>query len=97
VWDAGDEAAGAQSPQVVGHLSGGDLLGGDCTQFGGERAQVFVGEAVGLQLEQRQGGEQGVAALLAQAQAGDTGAGRGGDGCGDGVQGRSAGDRVVAD
>jgi len=95
--DAGDEAAGAESSQVVGHLACGDLFGGDCPQFGGQHAEIFVGEAVGLELKQRQGGEQGVAALLAQAQAGDTGAGRGGDGCGDGVQGIGAGDRVVAE
>ncbi len=32
-----------------------------------------------------------------RAQAWDAGAGRGGDGCGDGVQGSGPGDRVVAD
>lgn len=53
VWDAGDEAAGAESPQVVSHLACGDLLGWDCAQFGGQRAEIFVGEAVGLELEQR--------------------------------------------
>ena len=52
-WDAGNEAAGAESPQVVGDLACGDLLGWDCPQFGGQRAEIFVGEAVGLELEQR--------------------------------------------
>ena len=65
VWDAGDETAGAQAPQVVGHLACGDVLGGDGAQFGGQRAEIFVGEAVGLQSEQWQGGEEGVAALFA--------------------------------
>ena len=97
VWDAGDEAAGAEPSQVIGHLACGDLLGRDGAQFGGQRAEIFVGEAVGLESEQRQRGEQGVAAHLAQAQARDTGAGRGGDGCGDRVQGIGAGDRIVAD
>jgi hypothetical protein len=47
----------------------------------------LVREAVGLEPKQRQRGEQGMAALLTQAQAWDASAGRGGDGCGDGVQG----------
>jgi len=50
-----------------------------------------------LQSEQRQGREQGVATLLSQLQPGDAGAGFGGDGGGDGVQGVGAGDRVVAE
>ena len=50
-----------------------------------------------MQPEQRQGREQGVAALLSQLQPGDAGAGFGGDRRGDGGQGVGAGDRVVAD
>ena len=41
--------------------------------------------------------EQGVAALLAEAQPGDPGAGGGGDRVGDGVQGGGSGDRVVVE
>ena len=58
-----------------------------CPQFGDQWAEIFVGEAVGLEPKQRQRGEQGMAALITQAQAWDAGAGRGGDGCGDGVRG----------
>jgi hypothetical protein len=82
VRDAGDEAAGAEAVQVIG-----DRVGWCCPQFGDQWAEIFVGEAVGLEPKQRQRGEQGMAALLTQAQAWVTGAGRGGDGCGDGAQG----------
>ena len=47
----------------------------------------LLAKPFGLEPKQRQRGEQGMAALLTQAQAWDAGAGRGGDGCGDGVQG----------
>lgn len=49
-------------------------------------------EAVGLEPEHRQCGEQGVGALLTQPQSGDAGAGFGGDRVGDGVQGELPGD-----
>ena len=94
---AGDEAAGAQSSQVIGHLPGGELVGRDGQQVGDDGAQIVVGEPVGLQPKQRQGREQGVAALFTQAQARDAGPGGGGDRCRDGVQGVGAGDGVVAD
>ncbi len=79
---AGIRAIGRGRGVAAGRRSSrrGDLLGGDCPQVGGQCAEIFVGEAVGLELEHRQSGEQGVATLLAQAQAGDTPAGRGGDG-----------------
>ena len=38
VRDACDEAAGFESTQVIGGLSGGDRAGWQCAQLGGERA-----------------------------------------------------------
>ena len=37
--DAGDQAAGFESAQVVGGLPGGDRPGGQAAQLGGNRAQ----------------------------------------------------------
>ena len=54
VRDAGDEAAGFESAQVVGGLAGGDRPGLQSTQLGGERAQIAVGEPVGLTTERQQ-------------------------------------------
>jgi len=45
---AGDQSAGFESAQVIGGLSGGDGTGWQSAQFGGERAQIAVGEPVGL-------------------------------------------------
>ena len=47
--DALDEVVAAEPAQVVGHLPGAD--GGHAAQFGGELAQVAVGEATGEQPE----------------------------------------------
>jgi hypothetical protein len=94
VRDTGDEAAHAQPAQVVGDLCGGDCGRVNSAQFAGERAEILVGEPVGLQPEQRQGCEQGVAARLSQLQPGNAGAGFGGDRRGDGVQGVGTADRV---
>jgi hypothetical protein len=44
-----DEAMGAESAQVVGYLPGADI--GQAAEFGGEAAQVAVGEAAGLEPE----------------------------------------------
>src|SRR6201984_1862329 len=49
--DAGDQIAGFQSAQVVGHLAGGDGAGVKSANLGGVGAQVFVGEAVWLAAE----------------------------------------------
>ena len=65
--------------QVVGDLAGGDSVGVEPTHFGGERTQILVGEAVGLAAEHQQRGQQGVAAPVGQPQAGDAGAGGGGE------------------
>ena len=65
--------------QVVGDLPGGDGAGVEPAQVAGERAQVAVGEAVGLAAEHQQCLQQGVAAPVGQPQAGDAGAGGGGD------------------
>ena len=48
VWDAGDQAAGFESTQVIGGLPGGDGIRGQSAQLGGERPQIAVGEPVGL-------------------------------------------------
>ena len=72
-------------------------VGWQAAEFGDQRPEVVVGEAVGLEPEDEQHGEQGVAALLAQAQPGDAGAVLGDDGVGHGVQDVDAGDRVVAE
>ncbi|MGK2882474.1 MAG: hypothetical protein ACSLE6_17335 [Mycobacterium sp.] len=97
VRDTGDEAVGAQSSQVVGHLTGAELVRRDAPQVGDDGADVLVGEAVGLQPKQRQGGQQGVTALFTQTQAGDAGTGGGDDRRGEGVQGIGARDRIMAD
>ena len=48
-------------------------------------AEILVGEAVGLAAKHQQRREQGVAAPVGQAQAGNFGAGGGGDRLGEGV------------
>ena len=60
-------------------------------------AQAGVGEAVGQQPEDAQGGEQGVRAGVGEAQAGHAGAGIGDDRGGDGGQVGGSVDRVVAE
>ena len=45
---AGDEAAGAESSQVVGDLPGGELIRRDGPQVGDGGAEVLVGESVRL-------------------------------------------------
>ena len=52
---------------------------------------------LGWQPEHQQCLQQGVAAAVGEAQTRYAGAGGGGDGVGDGVQGVGAGDRVVAE
>ena len=42
----GDQVAGFQSAQVVGHLPGSDGAGRESAQLGGVGPQVFVGKAV---------------------------------------------------
>ena len=46
--NAGDQATVFESAQVVGGLPGRDGAGVESAQFAGERAQLGVGEAVGL-------------------------------------------------
>ena len=58
--DAFDEAVGAQAPQVVGHLAGGDVLGSFAEQGRDEGAQVTVGESVEQEPVDEQGLQQGV-------------------------------------
>ena len=70
-----DELVAAEPAQVVGDLPGGDSR--QAAQFGGDLAQVAVGEAAGQQPEDQQRGEECVAAGLGQGQARDTGSGAG--------------------
>ena len=72
--DAFDESVGAQAPQVVGHLAGGDVLGSFAEEGRDEGAQVTVGESVGQQPVDEQGLQQGVNSGVAEAQSGDAGA-----------------------
>src|SRR5450755_1848452 len=90
-----DELVAAEAAQVVGDLPGGDSR--QAAQFGGDLAQVAVGEAAGQQPEDQQRGQQGVAAGLGQGQAWDTGSGAGEYGAGDGGDRFGSGDRVVAE
>jgi hypothetical protein len=97
VGDAGDQAPGFESAQVVGGLAGGDCPRWLSAQLGGECAQVAVGEPVGVAAERQQRLKQGMAAPLGQPQSGDTGSSGGGDRAGEGVKRVCAGDRVVAE
>ena len=63
----------------------------------GERAQIAVGEPVGLAAKRQQRLKQGVGTPLGQPQSGHTGAGGGGKCAGDGVERVGAGDRVMAE
>ena len=71
--DAFDDTVGAQAPQVVGHLPGGDGLGRSAEQGREQGAQVAVGESAGQEPEDQQGVQQGLDA------AGRRNAGRGYD------------------
>ena len=93
--DAFDQVVAAEPAQVVSDLPGGD--GGQAAQFGGELAQVAVGEAAGQQPEDQQRGQEGVAAGLGQGQAGDTSSAAGDYGAGEGGDLVGSGDRVVAE
>ncbi|UQX10367.1 hypothetical protein [Candidatus Mycobacterium methanotrophicum] len=44
----GVQAVGFESAQVIGDLPGGDRTGWQSAQLAGERAQIGVGEAVGV-------------------------------------------------
>jgi hypothetical protein len=44
VRDAFDQAVGSESTQVIGDLSGADLVGVEAAELGGQPAQVAVGE-----------------------------------------------------
>ena len=86
VRDAFDQAVGSESAQVVGGLAGGDGGRVQAAELGGQLAQVAVGEAVELGAEGQQRRQQGMAAGLAESQAGDRGAGVGDDRVEDVVQ-----------
>jgi hypothetical protein len=95
--DAFDEPVGAQAPQVVGHLAGGDVLESFAEEGRGEGAQLTVGESVRQQPVDEQGPQQGVNPGVAEAQSGDAGALAGDDRGGEIGKGLRAADRVVAD
>ena len=73
------------------------LMAGQAAEFGGELAQVAVGEAARQQPEDQQRGQQRVAAGLGQGQARDAVSAAGEHGAGDGGDGFGSGDRVVAE
>jgi len=77
--DAGDEPVRAEPAQVVGHLSGGDVLGRGAEQGCDQGAQLTVGESVREQPVDEQGLQQGVHPGVAEAQSGDAGADIGDD------------------
>ena len=95
--DAFDESVGAQAPQVVGHLAGGDVLGSFAEEGRGEGAQFTGGESVRQQPVDEQGPQQGVNPGVAEAQSGDAGALGGDERGGEIGKGLRAADRVVAD
>ena len=66
VGDAGDQAAGFESVQVISGLRGGDRPGWQATQLGGERMEVGVGESVGVVAKRQERLQQCVAAALGQ-------------------------------
>jgi hypothetical protein len=68
-----------QAAQVAGHLPRGYGLGRDAGELGHDRPQVAVGEAAGKKPEDADRGEQRMGAGIGQAQAGDAGAGFGGE------------------
>jgi hypothetical protein len=96
--DAGDQAVGAQAPQVVADLAGGDLAGGLAEQPGERPTQLAVAEpGRDEQPEHQQGLQQGVRAAVAQAQPGHPLPGSGGDRFVHGGEGVRGADRVVAE
>ena len=97
VRDSFDQCVGAEPSQVIGHLSGADQARCQAAELGGDGTQVAVGEPVGLEPEDQQRGQQGVAALLSQPQPWDAGAGRRGDRVGEGMQVAGSADRVVVE
>jgi hypothetical protein len=70
----------AQSSEVVGDLPAGHVLIAPAEERREVGAEVAVGESVGQQPERAQGREQGLDALVSEAQAPDAGPGRGDDG-----------------
>ena len=46
-----DEIAGFESAQIVGDLSGRDVVRGQSSEFRGQSSEVLVGESVGVQPE----------------------------------------------
>ena len=95
--DAFDEAVDAEPPQVVADLPAGHGLGSEPQQGREAGAQVAVGETVGQQPEDAQGGEQGLHAGAGDGHPGGAGAGRADDRLGEGGQGGGAFGGVVAD
>jgi hypothetical protein len=71
---AADEAVLAEPAQVVGHLSWCDLARMLAEQGCDDAAKVAVGEPVGLQPVDADGLQEGVDALVAEAEPGGAGA-----------------------
>jgi hypothetical protein len=97
VRDALDKAVDAEPPQVAGDLPAGHGLRVKPRQGREVAAQVAVGETIGQQPEDAQGGEQGLHAGAGDGHPGSAGAGRGDDRLGEGGHGGCAFGGVVAD
>jgi hypothetical protein len=63
-----NQAMQSQSPQVIGHLPGGELVWGQAQERREQRPQIAVGEPVGQQTKGDQGVEQGLDARVGEAQ-----------------------------
>ena len=70
--DAFDQSVEAEAAQVVAHPARGELVGFDAQQRGEVVAQVAVGEPVGLEPGDGDGGQQGMDARVTEAQRRDT-------------------------
>ena len=68
VGDALDQAAQPQPPQVVGHAALAVFVRGQSDQRRDDGAQITVAEPLREEAERQQGGQQGVRALVAEAQ-----------------------------
>lgn len=69
--DAFDEPVEAEATKVVAHLVGVHLLGPASCRLGDERAQLGVGEAVGVQPELQDAAKQSLHAGITEPQGRD--------------------------
>jgi len=96
-FDGFDGVVGSEPSQVVAGLAGGDCVQIEALELAVDGPQVGVGEPVEMSAEGQQRRGQGMAVLLSEPAPGNPGAGVGGDGFGELVQGVGSGDRVVVE